>query len=225
MKYKGIIFDFNGVLFWDTFLQEKAWNVMHQSLRGKPFTKEEMAVHMHGVENRLIFPYILRRKVSEKEFKHLEEKKESIYQKMCLHNKSQLILSPGAIKLLNYLSDKNIPHTIATASSKENVNFFVRHLHLDKWFDVSKIVYPDGTFPGKPFPDTYIVAAKKINLTPKDCIVIEDAISGIKSAYDAGIGYIIGLDSGEKKQKLQPLPGVKEVISSLNEVNKSLFDS
>ncbi|MBI3366263.1 hypothetical protein HY041_01370 [Candidatus Roizmanbacteria bacterium] len=115
MKYKGIIFDFNGVLFWDIALQEKAWN--------------GMSVHMHRVENRLIFPYLLQREISEKEFKKLEEKKESAYQHMCLENKDQFVLSPGAVELLDYLTEKNISRTVATASSKGNVDFFVEYLH------------------------------------------------------------------------------------------------
>ena len=58
---------------------------------------------------------------------------------------------------------------------------------------LDKIRYSNGKIPGKPAPDIYQIAAKNIGLKPKDCIVIEDAISGINSAYAAGIGKIIAI--------------------------------
>jgi len=64
---------------------------------------------------------------------------------------------------------------------------------LDRWFDVAKIVYDDGVRPGKPAPDIYLAAAENIGLAPSQCVVVEDAISGIQSAQVAGIGHIVAL--------------------------------
>ena len=61
-------------------------------------------------------------------------------------------LAPGAVEFLDYLKENNIPRTIATMSEWDNVEFYIKEFKLEKWFDLDKIVYSDGTIPGKPAP-------------------------------------------------------------------------
>ncbi|MBF5066567.1 HAD family hydrolase, partial [Salmonella enterica subsp. enterica serovar Istanbul] len=77
---------------------------------------------------------------------------------------------------------------------KENVAFYFDIFDLARWFDWDKIVYDDGSFPGKPQPDIFLKAADKLSLAPADCLVIEDAYSGLLAAKRAGIGTIIAID-------------------------------
>ena len=49
----------------------------------------------------------------------------------------------------NYLKEHNIPFTIASASIKENIDFFVKTFNLNRWFDLNKIVYDDGSHNNK----------------------------------------------------------------------------
>ena len=65
--------------------------------------------------------------------------------------------------------------------------------NLEKWFNIEKIVYSDGKIKGKPHPEIYEIACKNIGVTPQECVVIEDAISGIESAHNAKIGKIIAI--------------------------------
>jgi len=220
MKYKGLIFDFNGVLWWDTELQELAWKVFSQKIRGTAFAPEEMSVHVHGRNNKHTLEFLAGRELSPEELKNFIQGKESAYRNLCLSQGDGFRLSPGAEELLDFLVAKNIPHTIATASEESNVKFFFENLNLEKWFDYHQIVLDDGTLPGKPDPAIYKRAAEKINLPPQSCIVVEDAKSGIASAYSAGIGKIIGLGPKEKHGMLQSLPGVSETITSFIEFRK-----
>jgi HAD superfamily hydrolase (TIGR01509 family) len=214
MKYKGLIFDFNGVLLWDSAFHEKAWNEMSQQLRNQPFSQEEMATHMHGRVGSDVLEYLTGRKLTKEEVEQLEDEKEQVYIKLCLENIKNYKLSGGAEELLNFLVGSHIPFTIATSSPKVLVDFYEERLNLSKWFDLKKIVYNDYSIPGKPAPDIYLLAAEKLNLLPKDCIVIEDAKSGVKAARTAGIGYIIALGSGEKHTELLKLDGVNEAITN-----------
>ena len=66
--------------------------------------------------------------------------------------------------------------TIATASERTNVDFFVTHLNLEQWFSTAKLVFDDGVRPSKPVPDIYMDAAEALDLRPTDCIVVEDAV-------------------------------------------------
>ena len=106
----------------------------------------------------------------------------------------------------DYLCENRIPHTIATMSGIENVEFYIEEFKLERWFDIDKIVYADGKIPGKPAPDIYQIAAKNLNLAPEDCIVVEDAVSGINAAYNAGIGKIIAIASMEPVELYKKMP-------------------
>lgn len=225
MKYKGIIFDFNGVLWWDTQLQEQAWKEYSVQLRGGPLTNEEMSIHVHGRNNKHTLEFLIGKELAENELRKLIQEKESTYRNLCLQQRESFKLSPGAVELLDFLIAKNIPHTIATASEQSNVHFFIEHLGLAKWFEINSIVLDDGTLPGKPDPAIYIRSAEKINLKPKDCIVVEDAKSGIAAAYAAGIGKIIALGPETKRELLLQIPGVSEVINDFTQFRKEeLFE-
>ena len=152
----------------------------------------------------------------------LIQQKEGTYRNLCLAQKDSFKLSPGSITLLNYLKTNNIPRTIATASEISNLNFFFEHLELGNWFDFDRIVYDDGIRPGKPAPDNYLEAAKRIEQLPSDCIVTEDSISGIKSAQNAGIGHIIGLGPKATHRNLYE-KGVDEALESFENFNYELI--
>jgi HAD superfamily hydrolase (TIGR01509 family) len=222
MQYQGIIFDFNGVLFWDSHLQEKAWKEFSAQLRGTPFSAEELFENVHGKTNKSTLEYILQRRVTQQELESLAHEKESLYQSLCLQNPAEFQLSPGALDLLNYLTSNNIPRTIATASNGNNLQFFIDHLQLDRWFECTKIVYDDGSYPGK--LEMYLKAAQNLNLLPKECIVIEDSKTGIIAAHKAKIGKIIGLGPKEKHNLLLNIEAVSLAISSLNQFPKNLVN-
>jgi beta-phosphoglucomutase-like phosphatase (HAD superfamily) len=128
-------------------------------------------------------------------------------------------LSPGAVDLLVFLIAHQIPRTITTASEKTNLDFFVDHLHLDRWFDPSLIVYDDGTRPGKPAPDIYLQAARYLGLAPAQCVVVEDSRSGIEAAHAAGIGHVVALGPADKHHELARLSGVHQSFEGLGELH------
>ena len=220
MKFEGLIFDFNGVLWWDTHLQEIAWKQFSEAVRGGPFSSEEIRVHVHGRTNQHTLEYLTGSSITRDNLERLTQQKETLYRQLCLEQGSDFKLSPGAIDLLDYLVTHDIPHTIATASDKTNLGFFAEHLLLMKWFDLKQIVYDDGLRPGKPAPDIYLEAASRLELKPSQCIVVEDSHSGIEAAYAAAIGHIVALGPADTHQRLGKLKGVSRVVASLEEIPK-----
>lgn len=222
--YKGIIFDFNGTLFFDSEKHLEAWREFSKRLRPYPFTDEEMRNYMFGRTNEDIIAYLTGEKPSLELVKKLAEEKEAVYRDMCRKDYKNTVLAPGAVEFLNYLKENNIPRTIATMSEKSNVDFYIEEFQLAKWFDTDKIVFDDGTIPGKPAPDIYIKAAKILNLTPADCIVVEDALSGIESARTANIGKIIAMASMESTDIYKKIPAVSQIIKNFNEIDKNILE-
>ena len=221
---KGIIFDFNGTLYWDSQLHYDAWREFSAMLRGKPFSDEEMRDKMFGHTNEDIIEYAIGHKPPAEMVEKYGKEKEALYRKRCLLEPENFHLALGAVELLDYLKEKEIPRTIATMSEWDNVEFYIKEFHLEKWFDLDKIVYSDGTIPGKPAPDIFLIAAEKIGLKPSDCLVIEDAIAGINSAKNAGIGKIIAIASLEPLEFYQKIEGISGIIKDFYEFDRSLLD-
>ena len=220
---KGIIFDFNGTLYWDSKLHYDAWREFSKKLRGIAFTDEEMRDKMFGHTNEDIIEYAIGRKPTPEMVEKYAKEKESLYREECLKDRANFKLAPGAIEFLNFLKENNIPRTIATMSEWDNVEFYIREFQLANWFDLDKIVYSNGKIPGKPAPDIFEIAAEKINLAPKDCIVVEDAIAGINAAKSAGIGKIIAIASLEPIEFYQNMQGVSQIIKNFDEIDRNMF--
>ena len=220
---KGVIFDFNGTLFWDSQLHIDAWKDYSAKIRAVPFTEEEMLQHMFGRTNADIIEYATGKKPSKELLEKIASEKEAYYRDMCLKRPDEFHLAPCAVEFLDYLKANQIPMTIATMSEWCNVEFYIKEFNLAKWFDLEKIVYSDGSMSGKPAPDIYLRAAKNLGLHPKDCLVVEDALSGIKSAQDAGIGNIIAIASREPIDFYKNLDCLSQIITDFNQIDKSLF--
>ena len=158
------------------------------------------------------------------EERRLVEQKEQIYRALCLEDDVNFHLAPGVHELLDFITEHHIPTTIATASGRTNLDFFIRQFRLDRWFKPERIVYDDGTLKGKPDPDIYLRAAQRIGVVPQFCMVIEDAFSGIESARQAGIGRIIAIAPAEEHEFMLSIPGVHDVIIDFAEFDTSVFN-
>ena len=215
---KGVIFDFNGTLFWDSMLHFIAWRVYSKQLTGKPFSDEEMLEYMFGHTNEDILTYALGKKPDKALLDRYASEKEAYYRKMCLESPDEFKLAPHAEEFLDYLKENQVPMAIATMSEWCNVEFYLKEFNLQRWFDLDKIVYSDGTIPGKPAPDIYLIAAKRLGLDPKDCTVFEDAVAGLRSAHAAGAGEIIAVASNEPMEYYDNIPYVSRVITDFDQV-------
>lgn len=78
-------------------------------------------------------------------------------------------------------------------------------------------MFTDGTFKGKPSPEIYLNAAKKIGVDIKKCIVFEDTKSGVKSGYSAG-AKVIGMIAGRSAEEVMKFEKVEFVINDFSEI-------
>lgn len=224
MKKQGIIFDFNGTMFYDSKIQEKSWKTFLYKKIGREITNEEFQKYVHGCHAEVSFSYFLKNRLSKEEIDQLAEEKEVVYRKLCLSDKQHYRLADGLVEFLDYLKKQQIPFTIATASGLNNLKFFFQNLDLGKWFNIEQVVYDNGLIPSKPEPEIYKKAAQNIGVLPSDCIVFEDAMSGIEAAHRAGVSKIIGVASTLSKEQLQQIAGISMVIEDYIDA-KNLINS
>lgn len=220
MQYKGIIFDFNGTLFWDSEKHLEAWREYSKRLRGTAFSDDEMREYMFGRTNLDIISYAIGETPTPELVDALGKEKEALYRDMCRKDAENTVLAPYAEDFLDWLKENNIQRTIATMSEKDNVDFYIEEFNLARWFDIDKIVYSDGTLPGKPAPDIYLLAAEKLGLRPEECVVVEDAVSGIEAARAANIGKIAAIASMESPDLYKKIPAVDMIIKDFKDFDK-----
>lgn len=120
---RGVIFDFNGTMFFDEEFQNKAWKIFIEQKIGRDISDDEFQEYIHGRNANVSLPYFLQRDLTMQEIMGLEEEKEKIYRQLCMESKS-FKLADGLPRFLDKLNAKGIPYTIATASALGNVNFF-----------------------------------------------------------------------------------------------------
>jgi haloacid dehalogenase superfamily, subfamily IA, variant 3 with third motif having DD or ED/haloacid dehalogenase superfamily, subfamily IA, variant 1 with third motif having Dx(3-4)D or Dx(3-4)E len=217
---QAVIFDFNGTMFFDTDKHVEAWKIYLRNLFGKDISNEEYNKHVHGKINADILAYYMNRTLEISECEQLAEGKEKIYRDLCALDDVNLKLVEGLPELLDYLKNKKIPFTIATAATKNNLDFYFEQFDLARWFTMEQIVYDDGTVRGKPNPDIYIKAAETLGVHPQNCMVVEDSVTGITAAHSAGVGKIVAITSDLSSDTLQSMSCVSAIIDNYNGFEK-----
>lgn len=141
--------------------------------------------------------------------------KEEYYRKFCKEDTENFHLVKGSEEYFDLLTENKVPFTIASASIKENIDFFVKSFNLDKWIAPSDIVYDDGTYENK--IAMFKKAADVIKTDIKDCLIIEDSLSVSKSLITLVAIWLLLLFS-DKKDEYEKLPGVIKVIDDFTQI-------
>ncbi len=218
MEKGGIIFDFNGTLFWDSEYQETSWD-QYLANHNIYLSKVQKREYIHGRNGKDTFEILFNRELTDREVEYYTEEKEILYRKECLKHKMEF--APGAKSLLEYLKGKDIPMAIATASGKTNVDFFIEKFNLLHYFDKEHIVYDDGTMRGKPHPDLFQKAIEQLGVNRKRSIIFEDSFSGIQAALNCNVSKVIIVNSTEDSFQEFNLP----VIRHFDEFDRGLLNT
>ena len=208
MPMKAVLFDFNGTLFCDTRFHLAAWHNFFKKVQGQDYPREELLHRCIGPCNDAIFRDFFEKELAPDQKKTYEKIKEDEYRAAVLADPRNTALRRGAGEFLDFLAENQIPFALATASPIENVEFYLEHLGLKQWFTLDKIVYDDGNIPQKPHPAFYLEAARRLNLSPADCLIAEDSVTGIRSALAAGAGRIVALSGTTPMEKLSEIDGL-----------------
>lgn len=182
MKYKGIVFDLDGVICFTDRYHYRAWKQAVASL-GVPFD-ETVNNRLRGVSRMDSLNIILENytgDLSEEEKLALCEKKNRIYKKL-LSGLSSKDVSKDVLDTLFYLKGMGVK--IAIGSSSKNTKLILKNLGIIDVFDA--IADGNDILKSKPDPEVFLKAAEKLKLKPCECAVGEDAFAGIEAAKRGG---------------------------------------
>ena len=182
MKYKGIIFDLDGVICSTDEYHYLAWKALAERL-SIPFDRERNNL-LRGVSRMASLEIILEKsavRYSDAEKTAFAEEKNALYRKL-LSRMSPADLSEDVRNTLNELRRTDLK--LAIGSSSKNTPFILERIGLGDFFDA----VADGNCitHSKPHPEVFLKAAEMIGESPSDCLVVEDAHAGIEAANAGG---------------------------------------
>jgi len=124
---------------------------------------------------------------------------------------------PNVLELLRSVRDSGIKTGLASSSPKQLVELAVNKLDINGLFDLA--LSGDQVARGKPAPDIYLAAARKLEVDPENCLVIEDAPLGVTAAKAAGMCCLAISMSASKSE----LAEADRVVRGFDEVDLQLL--
>lgn len=127
----------------------------------------------------------------------------------------QVRLKEGFLELASNLKEKEIKIALATSNNWSIVETIFKKFNLENFFDV--VTTAEEVRQLKPDPKLFLLTARKEDIDPSQCIVIEDAPSGIKAAHEAGM-KVVAIANKDREGET-PLGDADKVVWGYNEIN------
>ncbi len=182
----AVLFDLDGVLVETADLHYQSWQLLADEL-GLPFNRE-MNHGFRGVGrmeclDKLLGRYRMEFAIQEKQM--LADRKNAHYQRL-ISTMTPDDLAPGAGALFEQLQNAGIQ--IAVVSASKNARLVLQLLGIADCFGT--VVDGNDVARSKPDPQAFVLAAHRLGVEPRNCVVIEDADAGIRAANAAGMKAI-----------------------------------
>ena len=193
MKYKGIIFDLDGVICHTDKYHYQAWKKLADKLG--IYFDQEINNRLRGVSRMESFDIILEKyhgQMSQEDKVRYAAEKNDLYREL-LKNMTTDDLDPQVKETLDTLRSRGL--LLAIGSSSKNAGFILERLGLDGYFDA--VSEGNNISRSKPDPEVFLKAAESLDLQPQDCLVVEDAQSGLEAAIAGNMDCAAIGDAGK----------------------------
>jgi beta-phosphoglucomutase family hydrolase len=177
----GAIFDWDGVIIDSSSHHEESWERLARETK-KPLPAGHFKKGF-GRKNEFIIPEILDWTHETAEIERLSLRKEALYREVVAERGVEAL--PGVRTWLERLHDAGVPCVIGSSTHRANIDLSLDLIGLRDSF--AAIVTAEDVTRGKPDPQVFLTAAKKIDRPPERCVVFEDALVGIEAAHAGGM--------------------------------------
>lgn len=215
MNYKAIIFDMDGTIIstevmWQTATQKVLDKYVGHLSQEK---KDEIKTYLKGLALYASCKYIAQHALTDISPDEIREEKAR--QAHDLYESIGLEFIPFFPDFHHKVKSHNLKTAIATNATGETVENTLKLLPLRDYFAEHIYNVDMVNRVCKPNPDIFLHAAKNIGVDPKDCIVIEDSVHGIKAAKAAGM-YCIAINTGNDRHLLHE---ADEIVDCYKEID------
>ena len=204
----GVLFDMDGTLIDSHQTHVDCW--LRYAAREGVILDRDRVNSTFGMVNREIIRSFWPGTLSDEKVREIDLGKETMVRDMF---RTDLPAMPGATQLLQMLHEQGFKLAVASSGPKENVVLACELLGVTPLLDA--IVTSSDVKYGKPHPEIFLTAAKRIGAEPQNCIVVEDATVGIQAAKAAGMKCIAILSTGHTESELKD---ADVIVRSLGEI-------
>jgi len=215
MKYKAILFDMDGVLIESEFLMRHAsiqalaeWGIQAKHEDFREFTGMGEDMFVGGVAQKYGHTYTY-------------DMKDRAYDYFGAQVKELAHVPEGVKDMLLALHEKGLIMAVCSAADLRKVRYNIQAIGVDERI-FSALVTGSDVERKKPFPDIYLKGAALIGVDPKDCLVVEDAVSGIKAAHAAGMDAV-GVPTTFSREELETRVHPEYMLNEIKELT-GLFE-
>ena len=215
MKYKAILFDMDGVLIESEFLMRHAsiqalaeWGIEAKHEDFREFTGMGEDMFVGGVAKKYGHVYTY-------------DMKDRAYDYFGAQVKDLAHVPEGVKEMLMALHEKGLVMAVCSAADLRKVRYNIQAIGVDESI-FSALVTGSDVERKKPFPDIHLKGAQLIGLDPKDCLVVEDAVSGIKAAHAAGMDAV-GVPTTFSREELMERVHPEYMLNEIKELT-NLFE-
>ncbi len=215
MDRKAVIWDLDGVIVDTIPYHLKAWRQLFHK-RGKLDFAKAGFREIFGQRNDDTIKRVWGEGISPQELAALSEEKEEYFRLNI--KRGNIKPMPGALELLSSLREEEFCQALVSSAPMENITFLLSSLGINKDFEA--IIASEDVSRGKPDPEGFLLAARKLNVAESRCVAIEDTVPGIQAAKRAGMGCLAITGTYERED----LAEADIVVESLKRVTVKDFE-
>jgi nucleoside-diphosphate kinase len=210
---RAVLWDMDGVIVDSSFYHMRSWQeTFHQT--GITFTDDDFK-HVFGLRNDEIIHAILGKDFTQEKFEVIVQAKETTFRRLIRDNVKAL---PGVLKLLADINAAGFQQAMVSSTPVENIDLIIGTLGINHYFRY--IISGYDVTEGKPSPQGYLLAAKRLGVNTENCVVIEDAIAGVQAAKNGGMKCIAVTNT----HSAASLAEADLIVSSLEAVNVKVVE-
>lgn len=212
MKYKAILFDMDGVLIESEWLM-RASAIQALADYGVQAAHEDFLEFTGMGEDRFVGG------VAEKHgLVYKTEMKELAYDYYGQRVMAEAHIPTGVKEMLQELHSRGIILAVCSAADLRKVRYNIQAIGVEESLFTALVTGSDVARK-KPFPDIYLEGARRVGIEPRDCLVVEDALSGIQAAHAAGMDAV-GIPSTFPPEVLKEKAGPEYILAETRELTE-----
>jgi beta-phosphoglucomutase len=208
----AVIWDVDGTLVDTAEMHFAAWVELCRGL-GRDFTRADFAATF-GRRNPEIMRHLFGDRFDDAAISDLGYRKEELYRAAA---RKRVSLLPGVRELLEGLHAAGFRQAIGSSAPRANVDLILELTGSARYFDA--ISSSEDTQRGKPDPQVFLVAAEKLGVPPRRCVVLEDAVAGVEAAKAGGMKCVGVTFVGHHPDASLRRAGADLVVKALAEVS------
>lgn len=212
---KAVLFDMDGTLIDTEKYLTKFW-IQAAAEAGVKLTLEE-SCEFRSFASKFAAPYFAEKYGEQFDYMAIRERRKELMKKHLEEHGVEK--KPGVEEALAELKNMGVQIAVVTATDEIRAKDYLRQIGIYDLFD--DVVCATMVDRGKPFPDVYLYACERIGKKPEECIAVEDAPNGIRSAYEAGCKVIMVPDlTGPEEDFMQKICCVADSLKEVPEIVK-----